>query len=163
MGALLSMSSTAIAGKCIIEGKPMIHGQITMGTLILQDCCVGLLFALVPVLAGGKTLGQCLFTLVGIFFKIAVFLCACFCLSRTLVQKMFRFASKQVPELFQIIAIAFCLAISLGSDQLGLSLEFGAFFAGVMFLLPLMPKVQWRIFIRYKTYSLLSSWYLLDS
>ena len=134
VGALLSMSSTAIAGKCIIEGGTTnaLHGQITMGTLILQDCCVGLLFALVPVLAGGKTLGQCLFTLVGIFFKIAVFLCACFCLSRTLVQKMFRFASKQVPELFQIIAIAFCLAISLGSDQLGLSLEFGAFFAGVM-------------------------------
>jgi Kef-type K+ transport system membrane component KefB len=134
VGALLSMSSTAIAGKCIIEGGAIntLHGQITMGTLILQDCCVGLLFALVPVLAEGKNLGQSLFTLIGIFFKMGMFLGACFCLSRTLVQKMFRFASKQVPELFQIIAVAFCLAISLGSDQLGLSLEFGAFFAGVM-------------------------------
>ena len=29
----------------------MAHGQITIGTLILQDCLVGLLFAFMPVLA----------------------------------------------------------------------------------------------------------------
>ncbi|KAI8014379.1 Nuclear pore complex protein NUP98A [Camellia lanceoleosa] len=29
-----------------------LHGQITIGTLILQDCAVGLLFALLPVLGG---------------------------------------------------------------------------------------------------------------
>ncbi|XP_044471368.1 K(+) efflux antiporter 5-like [Mangifera indica] len=29
-----------------------LHGQVTIGTLILQDCAVGLLFALLPVLGG---------------------------------------------------------------------------------------------------------------
>ena len=134
VGALLSMSSTAIAGKCVLETGALntLHGQITMGTLILQDCCVGLLFALVPVLAGSKSFGQCAFTLLGISFKMIVFLSCCLALSRTLVLRLFHFASRQVAELFQTITVAFCLAVAVVSDQLGLSLEFGAFSAGIM-------------------------------
>jgi Kef-type K+ transport system membrane component KefB len=30
-----------------------LHGQVIIGTLILQDCIVGLLFALLPVLGSG--------------------------------------------------------------------------------------------------------------
>ncbi|QHO53577.1 K(+) efflux antiporter [Arachis hypogaea] len=30
----------------------VLHGQVTSGTLILQDCAVSLLFALLPVLGG---------------------------------------------------------------------------------------------------------------
>ncbi|GFS43305.1 K+ efflux antiporter 4 [Actinidia rufa] len=35
-----------------------LHGQITVGTLILQDCAVGLLFALLPILGGTSGLLQ---------------------------------------------------------------------------------------------------------
>ena len=54
VGAFLSMSSTAVVIKCLMErnGMQTLHGQITVGTLILQDCTVGLLFALLPVLGG---------------------------------------------------------------------------------------------------------------
>lgn len=50
------MSSTSIVVKCLEDSRStnMAHGQITIGTLILQDCLVGLLFAFMPVLAQQK-------------------------------------------------------------------------------------------------------------
>lgn len=63
VGALLSMSSTSVVIKCLEATKMSgtTYGQITLGTLILQDCTVGILFALMPVFgqgavsAGGST------------------------------------------------------------------------------------------------------------
>ncbi len=56
------MSSTSIVVKCLVDTKASNapHGQITIGTLILQDCVVGLLFAFMPVLkhAPGQDLDQ---------------------------------------------------------------------------------------------------------
>ncbi|KAJ0030440.1 hypothetical protein Pint_12940 [Pistacia integerrima] len=54
VGAFLSMSSTAVVLKFLMEknSSNALHGQVTIGTLILQDCAVGLLFALLPVLGG---------------------------------------------------------------------------------------------------------------
>ena len=42
--------------KCLADSKSSNspHGQITIGTLILQDCMVGLLFAFMPVLANNQ-------------------------------------------------------------------------------------------------------------
>ncbi|KAJ0031371.1 hypothetical protein Pint_13368 [Pistacia integerrima] len=54
VGVLLSMSSTAVVLKFLMERNSIsaLHGQVTIGILILQDCAVGLLFALLPVLGG---------------------------------------------------------------------------------------------------------------
>lgn len=51
------MSSTSIVVKCLTDAKATNtqHGQITIGTLILQDCMVGLLFAFMPVLANNRS------------------------------------------------------------------------------------------------------------
>eukprot|EP00879_Flechtneria_rotunda_P007639 GHRR01008011.1.p1 GENE.GHRR01008011.1~~GHRR01008011.1.p1 ORF type:complete len:773 (+),score=293.49 GHRR01008011.1:254-2572(+) len=50
VGALLSMSSTSVVVKCLEASRTnaSAYGQITIGTLILQDCSVGLMFALMP-------------------------------------------------------------------------------------------------------------------
>lgn len=55
----VSMSSTSIVVKCLEDSRStnMAHGQITIGTLILQDCLVGLLFAFMPVLAHKSSKG----------------------------------------------------------------------------------------------------------
>lgn len=54
IGAFLSMSSTAACVKCLSESHHMgpgtLAGQITMGTLVVQDCLVGLFFAILPLL-----------------------------------------------------------------------------------------------------------------
>ena len=53
IGALLSMSSTSVVVKCleVTKATGTVYGQITIGTLILQDCTVGLMFALMPAFA----------------------------------------------------------------------------------------------------------------
>jgi Kef-type K+ transport system membrane component KefB len=53
IGCLLSMSSTSVVVKCleVTKATGSAYGQITIGTLILQDCSVGLLFALMPAFA----------------------------------------------------------------------------------------------------------------
>ncbi|KAL3535633.1 hypothetical protein ACH5RR_004094 [Cinchona calisaya] len=48
VGVFLSMSSTAVVLKFLMERKSIttLQGQVTVGTLILQDCAVGLLFCI---------------------------------------------------------------------------------------------------------------------
>ncbi len=59
IGALLSMSSTSVVIKCLEATKTTNspYGQITIGTLILQDCSVGLMFALMPAFGHHSTKG----------------------------------------------------------------------------------------------------------
>ena len=51
VGALVSMSSTSVVIKSLGERASDRASQIVIGTLILQDCSVGLFFALMPVLS----------------------------------------------------------------------------------------------------------------
>lgn len=51
VGALLSMSSTSVVVKTLGDRANSTVSQIVIGTLILQDCSVGLMFALMPVLS----------------------------------------------------------------------------------------------------------------
>nr|GMD45356.1 K(+) efflux antiporter 4 isoform X3 [Ipomoea batatas] len=66
-----------------------LHGQFTIGTLILHDCAVGILFALLPVLGG--TLG----VLQGV-------------MSITRSGVLMVSLSSQTNELYQLAAVAFC-------------------------------------------------------
>ncbi|KAA3486125.1 K(+) efflux antiporter 4-like [Gossypium australe] len=127
VGAFLSMSSTAVVNiselhidsdfgllkffsvlKFLMERNSLsaLHGQVTVGILILQDCAVGLLFALLPVGDFDYISGH--------FDNIIPDLCAV------------------TNELYQLASVAFCLLVAWCSDKLGLSLELGSFAAGVM-------------------------------
>ncbi|CAD7704226.1 unnamed protein product, partial [Ostreobium quekettii] len=54
LGALISMSSTSVVVKVLEASHSTAtqYGQITIGTLILQDCTVGVMFAMLPILSG---------------------------------------------------------------------------------------------------------------
>lgn len=134
VGAFLSMSSTAVVIKCLMErnGMQTLHGQITVGTLILQDCTIGLLFALLPVLGGSHGIGEGVISLIRTSLLMCVFLGVAVALSRSLVGRLFRLVSPHGGELYQMVSIAFCLTVSWISEHLGLSIELGAFVAGVM-------------------------------
>ncbi|KAG0594458.1 hypothetical protein M758_UG079300 [Ceratodon purpureus] len=137
VGAFISMSSTAVVLKFLMDRNTTnsLHGQVTIGTLILQDCCVGLLFALLPVLGGSGTVVSGLLSMARSLFVLGVFLTTAAVLARTLVPRFLRLMvrlSRQTNELYQLTAVAFCLLIAWISDKLGLSLELGAFIAGVM-------------------------------
>ncbi|OVA11356.1 Cation/H+ exchanger [Macleaya cordata] len=137
IGVFLSMSSTAVVLKFLMErnGISALHGQVTVGTLILQDCAVGLLFALLPILGGTSGVLQGVVSMTKSLVMLITFLAILSILSRTCVPwflKLMISLSSQTNELYQLASVAFCLLVAWCSDKLGLSLELGSFAAGVM-------------------------------
>ncbi|GMY28855.1 K(+) efflux antiporter 6 [Fagus crenata] len=137
VGAFLSMSSTAVVLKFLMDkaSTNSLHGQVTIGILILQDCAVGLLFALLPVLGGTSGVLQGVMSMTKLLVVLITFLAVLSILSRTCVPwllKLMISLSSQTNELYQLASVAFCLLVAWCSDKLGLSLELGSFAAGVM-------------------------------
>ncbi|KAI3830530.1 hypothetical protein MKW98_030693 [Papaver atlanticum] len=137
IGVFLSMSSTVLVLKFLMEknGINALYGQVTVGTLILQDCAVGLLFALLPILGGTSGILEGLMSMTKSLVTLITFLAILTILCRTCVPwflKLMISLSSQTNELYQLAAVAFCLVVAWCSDKLGLSLELGSFAAGVM-------------------------------
>ncbi|KAK8660053.1 hypothetical protein V6N13_050989 [Hibiscus sabdariffa] len=119
VGAFLSMSSTAVVLKFLMERNSIsaLHGQVTIGTLILQDCVVGLLFALLPVLGGSSGVLQGVLSMTKSLVILVTFLTILTIASWTCVPWFLKLMIRLSSQ---------C------SDKLGLSLELGSFAAGVM-------------------------------
>ncbi|KAF2604402.1 hypothetical protein F2Q70_00026169, partial [Brassica cretica] len=137
VGAFLSMSSTAVVVKFLVErnSTSSLHGQVTIGILIFQDCVVGLLFALLPVLGGNSGLLQGIISMGKLLLILSIYLTAASLLTWSFVPRFLKLMiqlSSQTNELYQLAAVAFCLLSAWCSDKLGLSLELGSFVAGVM-------------------------------
>lgn len=137
VGCFLSMSSTAVVVKFLVErnSNSALHGQVTIGTLIFQDCAVGLLFALLPVLGGGSGIWQGMVSMGKVLLTLTMFLALASVLTWIFVPRFLKLMtqlSSQTNELYQLAAVAFCLMSAWCSDKLGLSLELGSFVAGVM-------------------------------
>ncbi|GAA0164675.1 hypothetical protein LIER_20257 [Lithospermum erythrorhizon] len=137
VGVFLSMSSTAVVLKFLMEKNSIstLHGQVTIGILILQDCAVGLLFAMLPILGGTTGVLQGIVSMAKSLMTLVIFLVILSVLSRTCIPWLFKLMirlSSQTNELYQLASVAFCLLVAWCSDKLGLSLELGSFAAGVM-------------------------------
>ncbi|XP_008780041.2 K(+) efflux antiporter 5 isoform X1 [Phoenix dactylifera] len=137
VGSFLSMSSTAVVSKFLVEKNSTnaLHGQVTIGTLILQDCAVGLLFALLPVLGGSSGLFRGIMSMSKLLLVLSMFITAASVLSWSFIPRFLKLMiqlSSQTNELYQLASVAFCLLLAWCSDKLGLSLELGSFVAGVM-------------------------------
>ncbi|CAK9135192.1 unnamed protein product [Ilex paraguariensis] len=137
VGCFLSMSSTAVVVKFLVEknSNNILHGQVTIGILIFQDCAVGLLFALLPVLGGNSGILQGMASMGKLLLVLSLYLTTASVLTWSFVPrflKLMTHLSSQTNELYQLAAVAFCLLSAWCSDKLGLSLELGSFVAGVM-------------------------------
>ncbi|GFP98386.1 k(+) efflux antiporter 5 [Phtheirospermum japonicum] len=137
VGCFLSMSSTAVVVKYLVEqnSNNALHGQVTIGTLIFQDCAVGLLFALLPVLGGHSGILQGMASMGKLLLTLSIFLAVASALAWSFVPRFLKLMmqlSSQTNELYQLASVAFCLMLAWCSDKLGLSLELGSFVAGVM-------------------------------
>ncbi|OIW07866.1 hypothetical protein TanjilG_19967 [Lupinus angustifolius] len=138
VGSFLSMSSTAVVVKFLgvdRNSNNALHVHVTIGTLIFQDCAVGLLFALLPVLGGNSGLLQGIISMGKLLLVLSLYLTATSILSWSFVPRFLKLMmqlSSQTNELYQLAAVAFCLLSAWCSDKLGLSLELGSFMAGVM-------------------------------
>ncbi|KAL6847635.1 hypothetical protein ACP4OV_022661 [Aristida adscensionis] len=112
-----------------------LHGQVTIGTLILQDCAVGLLFALLPVLGGASGIFGGVMSMAKLLLVLSIFIAVTYMMTWSIVPRFLKLMiqlSSQTNELYQLAAVAFCLLLAWCSDYFGLSLELGSFLAGVM-------------------------------
>jgi len=139
VGAIVSMSSTAVVLKCLMDYNAVhsMHGQVMLGTLILQDCSLGLILAIMPNLVVDKnhTTWMLGMKILRELATLVVFMFVAYVCSRAVMPPFLRLLSqlsRETEELFQMGVVAVCLALALFSEFLGLSIEVGAFVAGLM-------------------------------
>lgn len=132
LGTVLSLSSTAVVLKTLTErGETNTrHGQIMLAILIAQDLALGVMLAVVPAMSQPEGL----LTALGIaILKVIGFIGFAIAIGTLIIPRLIRaIARTESSELFLLTLIALCLGVALVTAQLGLSIEIGAFVAGLM-------------------------------
>lgn len=133
LGSVLSLSSTAVVLKCLTEQDQTDtpHAQIMLGILVVQDLAVGLMLAVLPALH--QPLDAIGIALAWACLKISGIAIAAIVVGKWILPPILRFlAWTESRELFLLGVVALCLGIALFTEHLGLSIEMGAFLAGLM-------------------------------
>ncbi|MEO0396799.1 MAG: cation:proton antiporter [Cyanobacteria bacterium P01_A01_bin.137] len=132
LGAVLSLSSTAVVLKTLTErGETNTrHGQIMLAILIAQDLALGVMLAIVPSLGSQGAL----LPILGLaLLKVVVFVGVAIAVGYWLVPRIIRAVARtESDELFLLTLLALCLSVALITARLNLSIEIGAFAAGLM-------------------------------
>ncbi|PSO52282.1 MAG: sodium:calcium exchanger [Cyanobacteria bacterium QH_9_48_43] len=133
LGGILSLSSTAVVLKSLMERNEIdaSYGQVMLGILVVQDLALGLMLAVLPALnQSSSSIG---FALGFALLKIGLFAAAAVAAGIWLIPSLLRVLAKtESQELFLLGVVVLCLVIAVLTDQLGLSIEMGAFVAGLM-------------------------------
>lgn len=133
IGGALAMSSTAIVSKMLTERLELDseHGRKIMGILLFQDLAVVPLLILIPALA--KDTGNLATTLGWASAKALIVLFLLFFIGQKLVRKWFHLVVKRrTQELFMLNLLFVTLGAAWITEEAGLSLELGAFVAGML-------------------------------
>ncbi len=133
LGAILSLSSTAVVLKCLMErnetGTP--HGQVMLGILVVQDLALGLMLAVLPAL--DKPVEEIGLAVGWALLQTGLFALGAIAAGIWVIPRLLRLLAKtESKELFLLGVVALCLGIALLTEHLGLSIEMGAFVAGLM-------------------------------
>lgn len=134
LGVALTFSSTVVVVKLLDQLRSLDtrHGRIAVGILLVQDLAVVLVLTVVAGLAGGTepTPSELARDLGGAFGGTVLLLMAAVAAARWLLPPIFRWVAGQQQALF-IFALSTCFVFVVLSEWLHLSLEMGAFLAGV--------------------------------
>ncbi|MEB3291894.1 MAG: cation:proton antiporter, partial [Synechococcales bacterium] len=133
LGAILSLSSTAVVLKSLMERNETStpHGQVMLGILVVQDLALGLMLAVLPAL--DKPLEEVGLAIGWSLLQTGLFALGAIAAGIWVIPRLLRLLAKtESRELFLLGVVALCLGIALLTEQLGLSIEMGAFVAGLM-------------------------------
>ncbi len=133
VGFLTALSSTAVVLKLLQERSELTthYGKTVVGILIFQDIILIPLLLFTPIL-GGETadVGHDLLLLILKTIGIMIFIWAG---TRWLMPWLLHLiAMTRSQELFLMSILLICLAVAMLTHELGMSLAFGAFLAGLM-------------------------------
>jgi monovalent cation:H+ antiporter-2, CPA2 family len=133
LGAVLSLSSTAVVLKSLIERNEVqtAHGQVMLAILIAQDLGLGLMLAVLPALTQPpEALGGALLWAV---LKAALFIAGAVVAGVWLIPPLMkRIAQTGSQELFILSVFSLCLGVAVLTASIGLGIAMGAFVAGLM-------------------------------
>lgn len=132
LGFVLALSSTAVVLKILTERGETgaLHGQLMLALLIAQDLALGLMLAFLPALDQPEAFFS---VFLAATLKFVLFLAGAIAIGRWFVPWLMRtVAATESQELFLLTIIALCLGIAWITATLGLSIEMGAFVAGLM-------------------------------
>ncbi|MBD2342782.1 cation:proton antiporter domain-containing protein [Anabaena subtropica] len=133
LGSILSLSSTAVVLKCLMERNETEtpHGQVMLGILVVQDLALGLMLAVLPALhEPGEVIGVAVLTAL---VRIGLFAAGAVVAGIWVIPPLLRLLARtESRELFLLGVVALCLGIALLTEYMGLSIEMGAFVAGLM-------------------------------
>ncbi|MDX1976043.1 MAG: cation:proton antiporter [Pseudanabaenaceae cyanobacterium bins.68] len=132
LGSILSLSSTAVVFRSLIESNQSetTQGQVMLGILIVQDLALGLMLAVLPALDQPEAVG--LAVLKALLFT-ALFAGGAIAAGIWVIPPFLRLVSRtESKELMLLTVVVLCLGIALLTERLGLSIEMGAFVAGLI-------------------------------
>ena len=135
IGMLAALSSTAIVLKTLQERSEMEapHGRVSLGILIFQDLLAVPMTLAVPLLAGTALGGTNSASIAFTVGKGALILVLLVVLARKVMPRLLlSIVRTRSRELFLLAALGICLAVSLLTAAIGLSLSLGAFLAGLL-------------------------------
>ncbi len=133
IGAALTMSSTAIVSKILMERIDLNsrHGRLSIGILLFQDLAVIPVLVLIPAL--GANSDNLIHTLSLSALKSVVLLFLLFTFGKTIVNFWFGLVARQRSrELFVMNVLMVTLLLSAATKLAGLSYALGAFIAGML-------------------------------
>jgi CPA2 family monovalent cation:H+ antiporter-2 len=133
IGSALTMSSTAIVSKILIERIDLNsrHGRLSIGILLFQDIAVIPILILLPALSASAIDINTLF--IPIILKIAVLLSILFWLGKPIINFWFGLVAQQKSrELFVLNVLMVTMFFAYLTHLAGLSYALGAFLAGML-------------------------------
>jgi len=132
LGSILSLSSTAVVFRSLMEANEIEtpQGQVMLGILIVQDLALGLMLAVLPALDQPESVGL---EVVKALLVTALFAGGAIVAGIWLIPPFLRLVTRtESKELMLLTVVVLCLGIALLTEQLGLSIEMGAFVAGLI-------------------------------
>lgn len=133
VGGALTMSSTAIVSKMLVERLDLNsrHGRLSIGVLLFQDLAVVPFLVLIPALAANS--GDLVNILGFAMVKIAAALAVLFLAGKTLMNRWLSLVARQRSrELFVMNVLMMTLMLAYATKLAGLSYALGAFIAGML-------------------------------
>lgn len=132
IGLTLSLSSMAVVLKHLVDRGELDtpHGKVIVGILIFQDLIAVLITAFIPFISRDDfKLNEFLFR---IFTSILFVFFVIVAPRKFIPFLMFQIVKSRVRDLFIISVLLLCFSVALFMYELGFSLAFGAFLAGLL-------------------------------
>lgn len=134
LATALTFSSTVVVVKLLDEKGELdsLYGRIAVGIFLVQDLVVIVILTFLAGMQAGENLdaGKVAMGLIKAFGGMTLLLALSLLASRYILPRPFRWAAR-APDMLLVWALSWCFLLVLAAHWFGLSLEVGAFLAGL--------------------------------